>query len=100
MEKMVINGETWVKESTGGDIKIVVLDKGWVYVGEFDDSDPDFVVIRSARHFIRWGTSMGLTELISGPTSETKLSAVAPLVKAPADKLLFVIDVDQKKWQQ
>lgn len=82
--------------ATEGEIKIVVLDRGFVYVGEVE-IDADFVTIRNAKNIRSWGTSKGLGELVSGPLSATKLDSVGT-VKCPARALISLIDVEQSKW--
>ena len=80
-----------------GEIQIVVLDRGFVYVGHTSVKD-DFVVIRNAKNIRVWGTTKGLGELVSGPTSSTKLDSVGT-VKAPMRALISLINVDQSKWK-
>ena len=61
---------------------IVVLDRGFVYVGktEVDDS---WCVITEARNIRQWGTTQGLGELaLNGPQPKTVLDAVGT-VRAP-----------------
>ncbi len=81
---------------TEGDIKIVVLDRGFVYVGSVSKEE-DFIVIRNAKNIRQWGTTKGLGELIGGPLSETKLDN-AGTVRAPFRALISLIDVEQAKW--
>jgi hypothetical protein len=79
-----------------GDIKIVVLDRGFVYVGNVAIKD-DFVVITGANNLRAWGTSKGLGELVKGPLPSTKLDKVGT-VRAPLRALISLIDVEQSKW--
>lgn len=79
-----------------GDIKIVVLDRGFVYIGCVK-IDGDFVVITGAKNIRAWGTSKGLGELVNGPLSSTKLDSVGT-VRAPLRALISMIDVEQAKW--
>jgi hypothetical protein len=81
-----------------GDIKIVVLDRGFVYVGNVEETE-EFVVIRNASNIRIWGTSKGLGELVNGPLTSTKLDKVGT-VRAPNRALISLIDVDQSKWKQ
>jgi hypothetical protein len=80
-----------------GPIKIVVLDRGFVYVGGVK-IDGDFVVITGAKNIRIWGTTKGLGELVNGPLSGTKLDAVG-VVRAPLRALISLIDVEQSKWK-
>lgn len=91
-------------KSTEGDIKIVVVDRGFVYVGRLKmesnlhvDSIP-FAVLTDARNIRVWGTTAGLGELISGPTKATKLDFVGT-VRIPMRAVISIIDTEQGKWK-
>ena len=83
--------------ATEGDIKIVVLDKGFVYVGTVEVTD-DFIIITNAKNVRQWGTTKGLGELVSGPLSGTKLDQTGT-VRVAARALISLIDVDQTAWK-
>ena len=72
-----------MKESTVLEgFAIVVLDRGFVYVGDVR-MDDRFCVISGARNIRRWGTTRGLGELaLDGPLQHTVLDAVGT-VRAP-----------------
>lgn len=84
-----------IKE-TEGDIKIAVLDRGFVYVGLVSQED-DFYIINNAKNIRQWGTTKGLGELVSGPLANTKLDNVGT-VRVPSRALISLIDVEQSKW--
>ncbi len=54
-----------------GDKRIIVADRGWVFVGDCVDNEDGSVTIHDARNIRRWGTTKGLGELANGPTSKT-----------------------------
>ena len=83
-------------QDTDGEIKIVVLDRGFVYVGQVSQED-DFYVIKNAKNIRQWGATKGLGELVSGPLANTKLDNVGT-VRAPSRALISLIDVEQAKW--
>ena len=83
-------------QDNDGEIKIVVLDRGFVYVGQVSQED-DFYVIKNAKNIRQWGTTKGLGELVSGPLANTKLDNVGT-VRAPSCALISLIDVEQAKW--
>ena len=85
------------QEGFKGDIKIVVLDRGFVYIGR-TAIDGDWVVIRNAHNIRIWGTTKGLGELVSGPTTSTKLDVVGT-VKAPLRALISIIDTKEGAWK-
>ena len=80
-----------------GDVKIVVLDRGFVYVGGVK-IDGDFVVITGAKNLRIWGTTKGLGELVNGPLSGTKLDDVG-MVKSPLRALIGLIKCEETKWK-
>ena len=76
---------------------IVVLDRGFVYVGDVTH-DGEWCVIENARNIRRWGTTKGLGELANcGPLDGTELDAVGT-VRAPARALIHIIDTEVSKW--
>jgi hypothetical protein len=83
-------------QETRGNIKIAVLDRGFVYVGEISKEE-DFLVISNARNIRYWGTTKGLGQLVNGPLKETKLDLVGT-VRVPFKALIHLIDVEQSKW--
>lgn len=79
-----------------GELKIVVLDRGFVYIGRYK-LENDFVVIRDALNIRVWGTTKGLGELITGPTNKTILDKTGT-VRAPLRALIATIDVAPEGW--
>lgn len=55
-----------------GDTRIIVADRGWVFVGDCVDNEDGSVTIVNANNIRRWGTTAGLGELANGPLSETQ----------------------------
>ena len=79
-------------------LKIVVLDKGFVYIG-IVSTDDKWVVIEKAHNIRRWGTTNGLGQLaLHGPTVDTRLDTVGT-VKAPFHALQHLIDVEVNAWK-
>ena len=75
---------------------IVVLDRGFVYVGDVAH-DGEWCVIRNAKNIRVWGTTQGLGELVGGPTQKTVLDAVG-VVRAPARAVIHLIETEAAKW--
>lgn len=55
-----------------GPLRIVVADRGWVFVGNCEGHDDGSVTIKNARNIRVWGTTRGLGELVNGPLQGTK----------------------------
>jgi hypothetical protein len=79
------------------DIKIAILQRGWVMVGRFS-KDGEQCRLDNA-HVIRvWGTTNGLGELaLNGPTSSTKLDP-SGVVTFHELTLVALMDCRDAKW--
>jgi len=102
IQELVIEGITYVPKGSetkqyDGDIKIVVLQRGWVYVGKFERNGNDCKLHNS--YCIRtWGTTKGLAELVNGVTSSTKLDKCEGIVEFDWLTVISTITVDKNKW--
>lgn len=76
---------------------VVVLDRGFVYVGNVE-VDADWCVISNAKNIRKWGTTEGLGELVlGGPTSNTVLDDIGT-VRAPMRAVISISDSEASKW--
>lgn len=76
VQELVIDGVTYVPKDSQkplaiGDKRIIVADKGFVFVGSCVDNDDGSVTITNTKCLRRWGTTMGLGQITSGPTPNT-----------------------------
>lgn len=77
--------------------QIVVLDRGYVYVGDVTIT-ADWVLISNARNVRRWGTTKGLGELAkSGPLKDSILDP-SGTVRAPVRALISLIECEASSW--
>ena len=85
------------KDHSRGDKRIVVVDKGFVYVGEVEEAAGG-IVIHEAENIRYWGTTKGLGELRSGPTEKTKYDHTGT-VRVPMGSVIHMIDcTGDTKW--
>ena len=78
---------------------IVVLDRGFVYVGQLT-TDDRFLTIRCARNVQRYGTTRGLGQLaLEGPQPCTVLND-AGVVKAPIGELKHWLVCEVSAWSK
>lgn len=79
---------------------IVVLDRGFVYVGRVS-TDGDWCRIADARNIRYWGTTRGLGQLVrEGPTATTKLDDVG-CVMAPTRAVISILPIIQEgAWKR
>ena len=78
---------TFEREELGQ--QIVVLDKGFVYVGDVSMNN-QYVLIQNAKNLRRWGTTEGLGQLRNGPLPETKIDQCGTIL-APKHSLVHFI---------
>ncbi len=78
---------------------IVVLDRGFVYVGNVR-TEGDWLIIDDAKNIRRWGTeNKGLGALKDGPLSETVLDK-CPTIRAYRSEVKHLLAVDGAKWSK
>lgn len=81
------------------DIKILVLQRGWVVVGRYEKQGQE-VALTNASVVRRWGTSNGLGEIAkNGPLEDTKLDACNGTVRAHELAVVLSIDCAADKWE-
>ena len=80
-----------------GDIKIVILQRGWVVVGYYAQCGSNCALEKAS--VIRvWGTTKGLGEIASGgPTGKTVLDP-CPTIKFHELTVIATIDCVDEKW--
>ena len=101
-ESIMIDDVKYVREDQTtadlkGDVKIIVADRGFVYVGHCEETI-DFVKLTGAKNIRSWGTTKGLGELVNGPLGATKLDSVGS-IRIPNRAVISIIDVNQSKWK-
>lgn len=68
-----VRADTVQAQAMSADIRIVILHRGFVYVGRFEQEGQN-CILRNAKNVRRWGTTRGLGELaLSGPLEDTVL---------------------------
>ena len=88
-----------VKKDINSDIKIVVLQRGWIVVGRFSREGTQ-CKLSNASVIRTWGTTQGLGEIAkNGPTSSTKLDKSHGVVEFDYLTVVLTIDCEVSKWQ-
>jgi len=104
VETITVNGKTYYSQAPAqqdikGDLKIVVLQRGWVLIGKLERKG-DQCFLHNANVIRIWGTTKGLGELAKdGPTSNTKLDKCHGVVEFEALTKVLDLSVDESKWQ-
>ena len=81
----------------GDDIRIVIGQRGWVWVGRYTE-EGEQVTIHDAYTIRKWGTTKGLGELAHGPLSNTKLDP-SGTVRLHVLAVLATMDCEASKWE-
>ena len=99
MSKVVINGIEYIPTQECGEIRIVILQRGWVAVGRFSQ-EGEKCVLNQAFIIRKWGTTKGLGEIaLCGPTSSTVLDSCPP-IRFHELTVIATIDCVEEKWAQ
>ena len=100
MKTVIIDDEKYIKEEKTGDVKIVILQRGWVMVGRFERNGSD-CKLHNAAVIRSWGTSKGLGELASnGVLPNTKLDPTNGLVEFDYLTVVATISCEEEKWKK
>jgi hypothetical protein len=79
-------------------IKIVILQRGWVFVGEFKKTGSQCSLTK-AKNIRVWGTSKGLGELaISGPIPTKTILDDCTTVRFHELTVIATLDCEESKW--
>ena len=79
------------------DIKIVILQRGWVMIGRFERNGND-CKLHNASVIRSWGTTKGLGELALGKTESTKLDKCHGIVQFDYLTVVATIDCEVDAW--
>lgn len=103
VNSITVNGVEYVVKGSQekeiiGDIKIVVLQRGWIVVGKFERKDTQ-CKLHNASVIRNWGTTNGLGEIAeAGPTSSTKLDKCRGVVEFDYMTVVLTLDCKESKW--
>jgi len=98
-KKITVDGIDYYQKTTPSNWKIVVLDRGYVVVGNVE-FDGNYVVVTDCSTIRFWGTTRGLGEIaFGGPTEKTKLDA-QPTTRVHELQVVQMIDCEVEKWNQ
>ena len=78
------------------DIRIAILQRGWVAVGRFWQDGSD-CLLENASIIRKWGTEKGLGELRAGPLSNTILDSCGTL-RFHELAIVATMDCEVSKW--
>ena len=98
-ETIIIDGVEYIKKvpPITGDIKIVILQRGWIKVGRFYQDGVN-CRLENCATIRSWGTTKGLGEIaFGGPTSKTVLDP-EPTCRFHELTIIATLDCVEDKW--
>lgn len=99
MQNVTIDGVEYAPVKQDGEIKIVILQRGWVMVGRFERNGAD-CKLHNASVIRSWGTSKGLGQIAKdGPTSSTKLDPTNGKVEFDYLTVVASISCEEESWK-
>ena len=103
VQSIVVDGETYIPSDSAqpidGEIKIVILQRGWNMVGYFERDGSD-CKLKKASVIRRWGTKHGLGEIaLNGPTQNTNLDKTYGIVEFDYLTVVATIACEVSKWE-
>ena len=101
---MIIDGIEYVKKSeqteNNGELKIVILQRGWVMVGKLERNGSD-CKLHNAAVLRKWGTTKGLGELAqNGPTKDTVLDKTHGVVEFDYLTVVAAVACKEASWEK
>lgn len=83
-----------------GDVKIVILQRGWVMVGRLEEVSDTKLKLHNASSIRRWGTKQGLGEIAkNGPLANTILDKCNGIVEFHPVTVIATIACEESKWK-
>ena len=100
MKKVSIDGVEFYPSEVKGNVKIIILQRGWNMVGRFERNGSD-CKLHNASVIRAWGTTRGLGEIASGgPTKNTELDPCNGMVEFDYLTVVATIACDETKWEK
>lgn len=98
-KSIIVDGVEYKPTQAHGQVRIVVLQRGWVIVGRYV-RDGENCYLHGASVIRNWGTTKGLGELaLEGPKKDTKLDPTNGLVEFHRLTEICTIACEDAKWK-
>ena len=104
IDSIVVEGKEYVPKDSiraeyDGEIKIVVLQRGWVMIGRME-RDGSECKLHNASVIRKWGTTKGLGELSNGKLPDTILDKCGGVVEFDYLTVVATISVKEEVWDK
>lgn len=99
LAKLFQNGETQLPDLNGEEVKIVILQRGWVMVGRYHRNGSE-CKLTDAYNVRKWGTTKGLGEIaMNGPTSDTVIDKIPDTTFHALTEIASMV-CTESKWKK
>jgi hypothetical protein len=100
MKKVIIDDTEYVPTEEKGNVRIVILQRGWIMVGRFERNGSD-CKLHNAAVIRTWGTIRGIGEIAkNGPTPNTKLDPTNGTVEFDYLTVVATISCEESVWKK
>lgn len=82
--------EDSVQPAKVGVKRIVIADRGWVFLGDCEDHEDGTITIRNCKNIRKWGTTKGLGQLSTGPQTNTVADDYGTVIVTPIAQINVV----------
>jgi hypothetical protein len=96
---MLGGGEDGFRPAREGELVIAVLQRGWVFVGEYSQKGST-ATLSNAKCVRRWGTTKGLGELAMGGPLENTMLDDSPPVKFHVREAVMIMEANKDAWRK
>ena len=100
MSNIQVNGIEYAPIEQSGDIRIVILQRGWVFVGNFKKISDSECILTNAKNYRYQKSGQGFGYVAKhGPTSDCKLDPCEMPVRFHPLTIVATIDCESSKWK-
>ena len=99
MSNVMINGVEYKPLTKACDIRIVILQRGWVFIGNYLQVNENECILTDAKNYRYQGSKKGFGYVAEhGPSSECKLDDCGLPVRFNPLTVIATLDCAEDKW--
>jgi len=100
MDNITVNGVEYAPLNKSDDIRIVILQRGWVFVGRYSENEKE-CILTNAKNYRYQGSKKGFGFVAKdGPSNNCKLDPCDLPVRFNPLTVIATIDCDGEKWDK
>ena len=98
MDKIEVNGIEYQPVNKSDDIRIVILQRGWVFIGRYSETEKG-CVLTNAKNYRYQGSKKDFGYVAeNGPSAECKLDPCNLPVRFHPMTVIATLDCEMEKW--